>query len=396
MKLTKETIRFIQAHEGSDVTRLLLNAGKFPGVDVPLAVEQILARRQIKDKLPEWYKQDALIYPSRISAEQCSSECTARYKQNLIPENAVLCDLTGGLGVDTFYYSLKAKEVLYLERYPAYCEAARNNFDILHAGNIRVTEADSILYVKQMPPVDIFFVDPARRGDGNKRIFALQECEPDLVSLKLSLLEKAPKLIAKISPMADIQHTLSLLPETTEVHVLSVKNECKELIFVMERNTRNTDPDIYCVNFRTMKEAQTFHFTFSHEQQTMATLANTVGNCLFEPNASILKAGAFKSIAYKMRLEKLHPNSHLYTSDHVIPGFPGRQFIVEEVLKFNGRLCKTLHRNIPEANITVRNFPLGADELRKRMKIKDGGDVYLFATTIGHEEKVLLKCRKTG
>lgn len=396
MKLTENTIRFIKEHEMCDVTRLLLKARTFSGVDVPFAAEQILARRQIKDKLPSWYQQEALIFPSRISAEQCSSECTARYKQNLIPENVILCDLTGGLGVDSFYFSSKAKEVLYLERYPAYCEVARNNFGVLHAGNIRVIETDSTAYIKRMSPVDVFFVDPARRGEGNKRVFALIDCEPDLLFLKPFLFEKASKIIAKISPMADIRHTLSLLPETTEVHVLSVKNECKELLFVMEGDSVQSDPDIYCVNFKT-DEVQSFRFTFFKEQQAKACMANDVGMYLYEPNASILKAGAFKSIAADgMNLKKLHVNSHLYTSNDKIPGFPGRQFVVDEVMKFNGQLCKSLNRTLPEANITVRNFPLAADQLRKRMKIKDGGDVYLFATTIAQEEKVLLKCRKIG
>lgn len=393
MKLIEETIRFIKEHEKSDVTRLLLDARKFPGVDVPFAVEQILARRQVKDKLPHWYCQETLIYPSRISAEQCSSEYTARYKQNLVPEHVILCDLTGGLGIDSFYFSAKVQEVLYLERYPAYCEAARNNFDALHAGNIRVIETDSVAYVKQMQPVDIFFVDPARRGEGDKRVFALKDCEPDLLSLKPFLFEKASRIIAKISPMADIKHTLSLLPETTEVHVLSVKNECKELLFVMERNSVLPDPDIFCVNFKS-GEQQSFHFTFHQEQHVTAVMADVAGSYLYEPNASILKAGAFKCIASRMNLQKLHVNSHLYTSEVEVPDFPGRIFRVEDVLEFNSQLCKSLNRTISEANITVRNFPLSADQLRKRLKIKDGGAVYLFATIIAQEEKVLLKCKK--
>lgn len=394
MKLTAEIKDFIAIHSRDDVASLLLKAKKYPEMDIPFVAAQIQARRQIKDKLPLWYACNSLIFPSKVSAEQCSSEQTAAYKQRLVKDDATLCDLTGGLGVDSYFFSRKVKSVMYVERFCKYCEAAQNNFDALQAGNITVVESDSVDYLERISSVDVFYIDPARRGEGNKRVFALQDCEPDLVQIKPFLFEKAPLVIAKISPMADICHTLSLLPETKEVHVLSVKNECKELLFVMERGKALSEATVYCVNYTSSGTEQCFNFTFSAEQGVILPIAPELRLYLYEPNASILKAGAFKSIAAGMGVEKLHVSSHLYTSDREVDDFPGRKFIVDEVIKFGGKNCCNLYRTLPQANITVRNFPLTVDELRKRTKIKEGGEVYLFATTLEGDEKVLIRCRK--
>lgn len=395
MKLTADDRLFIQTHAAADVTSLLLKAAQYPLLDVPFLVEQILSRRQVKEKLPAWGVNDQLIFPSKISAEQCSSACTAAYKQRLIGEEDVLCDLTGGLGIDSFYFSHKAKRVIYMERFALYCEAARHNFRELQAANIEVVEADSTACLDQLPPATAFYIDPARRAEGNKRVFALADCEPDLLNIKAALLEKAPLLIAKISPMADIQHTLLLLPETTEVHVLSVKNECKELLFVLRSEAvRNEAVSIHCINFTTQGEEQRFLFTLEQEKRVVLNSAVETSSFIYEPNASILKAGAFKSIAEALNLSKLHPSSHLYTSKEYCPNFPGRSFKVDEVIPFSTKVCSKLARQIPQANITVRNFPLSVELLRKRTKIADGGNVYLFATTRANDEKVLIKCTK--
>lgn len=209
MKLTEKQIAFVEEHSQADTARLLLDASRYPDMDIPLVVEQIIARRQIKDKLPAWYANKALVFPSKIAAEQCSSEATARYKQQLIDEGDHICDLTGGLGIDSYYYSLKAKKVTYIERFANYTEAARENFKTLGAGNITVINGDGEQLAKDINGVDVYYLDPARRGGGNKRVFALSDCEPDLTTLYPVLLKHAPKLIAKISPMADIMHTLT-------------------------------------------------------------------------------------------------------------------------------------------------------------------------------------------
>ncbi|WP_298550269.1 class I SAM-dependent methyltransferase [uncultured Parabacteroides sp.] len=393
MLLTTSEIQFIKEHAADDLARLLLSAAKYPGMDIPFLVDQIAARRQIREKLPSWYKNGQLVFPAKIAAEQCSSEQTAAYKQELIGESWTICDLTGGLGIDSYFLSRKAKHLTYIERFPVYCEASKHNFSILEANNITVVNADAAQSVDTLPEVDAFYIDPARRGESNKRVFALQDCEPDLPGLLPELLKRSPRVIAKLSPMADIQMTLDLLPETTSVHVLSVRNECKELLFVMERGAHGAEPSIRCINFGP-DGMQSFFFTLEEERNTVLVPAGQVGAYLYEPNASVLKAGAFKQIALRTGVEKLQASSHLYTSDRFVSDFPGRRFRVDEVLPFTGKLCKGLSKTIPQANMTVRNFPLSVEELRKRTKIADGGSVYLFATTLADSEKVLVRCSK--
>lgn len=393
VEMTDALKRFVREHAADDTATLLLKSGRYPGIDVPFAVTQIQARRQIKSKLPSWHACEALVFPSKVAAEQCSSEQTARYKQRFVRDTDVVCDLTGGLGVDAYFFSRKAYRVRYIERYPDYCEAARLNFRELGADNITVTEGDGTALPDTLPAPDVIYIDPARRAAGDKRVFALADCEPDLVQLRETLLRKAPKVVAKLSPMADIRHTLSLLPGITEVHVLSVRNECKELVVVLEREGSG-EPPVRCVDFTAEGAEQVFAFTFGEEAAAVAPPAGEVQAFLYEPNASVLKAGAFKCVAQRFGLQKLHPSSHLYTAGGEVPAFPGRVFRVEEVLPFNGKTTKILSGSVPRANVAVRNFPLSVDELRKRTRIAEGGAVYLFATTLAGGEKVLVKCRK--
>ena len=350
MEQIEELSRFIKEHASDDLNRLLLSASRYPGIDIPFVVDQLKSRRQIKDKLPSWYQNDRLVFPAKIAAEQCSSEQTALYKQRLVDPQAHVCDLTGGLGIDSYFFSRKVRQVTYIERFPAYCEAAIHNFKVLDVGNVTVLNGDSTELIDKIDGIDVFYIDPARRGEGNKRVFALQDCEPDLTKLVPVLFGHAPKVIAKLSPMADIHMTLDLLPDVTAIQV--------------------------------------------EEREAVASIRGEVKRYLYEPNASILKAGAFKAVATRFGLNKLHVSSHLYTSDEVVPSFPGRSFVVDEVIPFTNKQCKTLSRQIPQANITVRNFPLSVDELRKRTKIADGGTIYLFATTLENGDKVLIKTHK--
>ena len=246
--MTPALMAFIQAHLSDDPDRLLLSASRYPEIDMPFVVAQITARRQIKEKLPTWYQQEQLLFPAKIAAEQCSSEQTALYKQQLVTEEDTLCDLTGGLGIDSYYFSRRVKQVYYIERFPSYCEVARANMATLGARNVAVLEGDSTQWLDQLPAIDVFYVDPARRGEGNKRMFALSDCEPDLTQLLPRLLAKAPRVIAKLSPMADLRQTLALLPTTQAIHILSVKNECKELLFVIGREPRESAVPIHCVH----------------------------------------------------------------------------------------------------------------------------------------------------
>lgn len=380
---------FIAQHESDSAEDLLLHAQRYPEIDMAFAADQIIARRHIKAKLPLWYQNRDLVFPSRIAAEQCSSETTASYKQRLIKGERV-CDLTGGLGVDCWYLAQKAREVIYVERNPEYCQAAAHNFKVLRTDNIRVINSDC-REIADSVQTDTFYIDPARRSDTNKRLFALGDCEPNILELKESLLRRSQRLIIKISPMADLTETLRLLPETVEIHILSVKNECKELLFILE----NTPQEVQ-IHTRAFQPngCQAYSFPLREEKEASLLLAETPGTYLYEPNASLLKSGAFKSVAARYRLLKLHRHSHLYTSDTYCRDFPGRKFLIREGFPFTGKLLKQLRKHTPQANIAVRNFPLTVEQIRKTSGIAEGGDTYLFATTLADTRRFLFLCEK--
>lgn len=395
MNLSTELKNFIREHITGDTDKLLLSASRFPDIDMPFAVNQILARRQIREKLPSWFSNEDLIFPSRLSAEQCSSESTAQYKQQLFRGNT-FCDLTGGLGVDTFYFAQKAQQATYIERYPEYCEAAQQNFRTLQAHHIRILNANAYQAITSIY-ADTIYIDPARRADSDRRIFALTDCEPDILQLKPLLFEHAKRIIIKISPMADLGETLRLLPETQEIHIIAVKNECKELLFILEANNsleKKEIPLIYAVNLQSHCEMSPFVFTLSQEKNALSYTTATLGEYLYEPHAALLKSGAFKLIAQRYQVAKLHRHSHLYTSNGIQESFPGRIFRIEETFPFSGKLLRSLKDSFPKANLTTRNFPLSVAELRKRSGIKEGGDIYLFATTLTGENRILIAARK--
>lgn len=380
---------FIARHESASAEELLLHARRYPDIDMAFAVDQIIARRHIKEKLPLWYQNRDIVFPSRIAAEQCSSEITASYKQQLIKGERV-CDLTGGLGVDSWYLAQKAREVVYVERLPEYCTAAAHNFNALRATNIRVINSDC-REIPESIETDTFYIDPARRSDTNKRLFALSDCEPNILELKKSLLRHAQRLIVKISPMADLTETLRLLPETIEIHILAVKNECKELLFVLENTPQKIQIHTWAFHARGCQE---YSFSPREEKEAQLLLAETPGTYLYEPNAALLKSGAFKSVAVRFHLLKLHRHSHLYTSDTYCGDFPGRKFLIRESLPFTGKLLKQLRKNTPQANIAVRNFPMTVEQIRKTSGIADGGETYLFATTLADARRFLFLCEK--
>ena len=398
MQMSEIFRKFVQEHSGDDPSELLLHASRYQGVDVKAAIIQIKARRQIKDKLPAWYRDERLFFPSTLAAEQCSSEITALYKQRLVQSDDWVCDLTGGLGVDTCSFSQKVRKVTYVERDEACCDAANHNLHLLGVVNVQIIHGDAVETLSNndghIVDAEVFYVDAARRGTENKRLFAISDCEPDLMKI-ISLLPGSYRMIVKLSPMLDVTQTISQIPDVREVHVVSVKNECKELLIVVSR-TSDTEksPIIYCVNYASDGTEHTFRFCLQDERNDIASFAQQTGRYLYEPNASILKAGAYKAVALQFDMEKLHVSSHLYTSNRLIKSFPGRIFEITATIPLSSRIYKTLKAAIPKANIAVRNFPLSVDELRKRTHIAEGGDVYLFATTLSDNQKALLKCNR--
>ena len=382
---------FIAAHADDDEAQLMLRASLYPGINLRFAVEQIAARRLIRDKLLLWSKNPKIVFPSKKSAEQASSELTARWKQQLVDPSDCVCDLTGGLGVDGYFLALRARSLTYVDRSSHCCRAAEHNFRLLGLDNIRIIEGEAEQILPLLPPTDVFYIDPDRRPNGPKRMYALNDCEPNLPRLLPNLLRIAPKVIAKLSPMLDIDRTVSELPGVAGIYVISVGNECKELIAVIGRATEETDIPVACVMF-TSRGVETFSFGRQEEKNLVIPHATCLKRYFYEPNVAILKAGAFKSPT-RLGVEKLHPASHCYTSDRRVDNFPGRTFELVRVIPFSSSNCRTVGKQITRANITVRNFPLSVDELRRRTGILDGGDVFLFGTTLFDGQRVLVQLK---
>ena len=359
-----------------------------------MAVVQIAGRQIAEAKVPTWYRTEGLLYPKHLSMEQCSSEATAIYKASLV-ESETFADLTGGFGIDCSFLSRKFKKADYVERQAELCELAKHNFPLLGL-NILVHNEDGVEYLKQMNPVDVLFLDPARRdGHGGKTV-AISDCEPDVSALEDLLVEKARKVMVKLSPMLDLSLALKDLKHVCEVHIVSTDNECKELLLVLQKTSISSDISIHCINIIRSGDCQAYTFTQEQERMSDCPLAHEVEAYLYEPNASILKAGAYRSLTQAYPVKKLHPSSHLYVSPYFIEDFPGRRFHVEAVSGFGKKELKDFLQGMEKANLTIRNFPSSVADLRKRLKLKDGGEDYLFATTLADENKVIIKCKKHG
>ena len=388
--LDNETIEFIKQHRGEDVRTLALQAGRYPTVDMREAMVQIEGWQQAGEKLPAWAAVEGIIYPPKISMEQCSSERTAKYKAGLI-EGERFADLTGGFGIDFSYMARNFDEAFYIERNKNLCDIAAANFSLLGLNNAKVMNGNSEELLGSLPRLDWIFVDPARRDGDGRKVVALSDCEPNVVGL--DLLSKADKVMIKCSPMLDITMACRQLDCVSDVHIVSVNNECKELLLVLS-GCCFTTYTTHCVNILKDGGRQEFSFTQDEESFSDISYCNEVSKYLYEPNASIQKAGCPKRVSSKYHVEKLHPNSHLYTSKQFVHNFPGRIFEVVEVLGFSKTDIKRVQA-LAKANITVRNFPESVQLLRKRLKLADGGDNYIFATTLNNGNKALILCKKT-
>ncbi len=381
------------------------------GVNRTWALQQIEGYQLAKRKLPQWASIFAegkdLHFPPRLSMEQCSSEATARYKgsiiQRLVGDNTCsLTDLTGGYGIDFSYMARHVGRSVYVERNEELCNIARHNFSLLGLSNAEVINADCENYLTQLSDNNnapftsptIIFLDPARRDSAGGKVFAIEDCTPNLVMLQDSLLDIADTVMVKLSPMLDITQALRTLRNVSDVHIVSVKGECKELLFIMHKEAP-TSLTYHCVNLETEEEIFQHDVTseFRHNDMPVCRYAEP-GNILFEPNASIMKAGVQDAFGNRYGLRKLHPNSNLYIGDAPIDLVPARQFRIVAVSDFSKKGLKNLLGDIEQANLTVRNFPSTTDALRRKLKIKEGGSVYLFATTLHDGSHVLIRCSK--
>ena len=468
---------FIKKHLNDDVNKLALS--KFPeDIDKQFVIRQIQARQVLSKKIPSWAENDELIFPKKLSLEQCSSELTAKYKAllsstnphestrkisddscilvdeelstklhessrkissdscdlvdekeisadscDLVDEKRILVDLTGGMGVDTAFLSDNFDKTYYVEMQEELCEMARHNFKILNK-NIEVVNDNAEHFLTICDEVDCIYLDPARRDEYGRKMVSLHDCSPDVAELHDILLKKAKKVLVKVSPMLDIDVVKKELKNITGIHIVAVRNECKEILLEIQKlkisktqNLSNSAAQKLKISATDLRENWNFSFTEDEEQNAEWTLADGVGKYLYEPGVACMKAGCFKLLSQRYNLDKLHRNSHLYTSDELVPDFPGRIFEVVCTLPFDKRTKKNLfetqrHKDAKtqngknfatlrlcdsatsKASIAVRNFPLSAEELKKNLGLQDGNDFYIFGTTMKGEKKVVVLTKK--
>lgn len=390
--MNQETKQFIFENIDANVHQLALQANRFPLVDMSVAIRQINGKQKVKSKIPLFYNTENILYPVQLSLEQSSSESTANYKSDCCEGNT-LVDLTGGFGVDCCFMANRFQQATYVERQQELCYLAAHNFKVLNKNHIQVIHSETEKYLAEMDHVDWIFVDPARRSSTGKKVVLLSDCEPDVSALSSLLLSKATRVMIKLSPMMDITAAVKELPNTAEIHILSIDNECKEVLLILDQE-KHTNQKIKTLNFGKNNKTEVFEFCPEEESNAQITYSTVIQKYLYEPNASVMKSGAFKLIANRFDLLKLHKNTHLYTSDKASLDFPGRIFEIQKSWGNSKKELKELAEKIHKANISTRNHPQSVDELRKKLKIKDGGDVYLFACTMGTEEKVIIECVK--
>lgn len=386
---------FILEHRTEDVRRLALKRAP-EGVDLSFCLRQIEGWQTARTKLPRWAERDDIVFPPRLSMEQCSSQETALYKadviRRLLPSDEQRCsmtDLTGGFGVDFSYLASFFREAHYVERQEVLCQTARHNLPLLGLPHAHVHEAEATDLLPTLPHQSLLYLDPARRDDAGRKVVALADCTPDVEALHEQLVAKSDVVMLKLSPMLDIHQTLRLLPSVSEVHVVSLENECKELLLVLQSKAEASDITYHCVNLG----RHTQKTTYSSSEACKLILADEPLAYLYEPNVSLLKAGVQDVLCQRLGALKLHPFSHLFTSQELIPDFPGRTFRVEAFSGFSKKEVGRLLSGLRQANLTVRNFPTSVQELRRKLHLAEGGDTYLFATTLADGRHILIKTR---
>ncbi|MEM8567018.1 MAG: RsmD family RNA methyltransferase [Bacteroidota bacterium] len=392
-KLLSQKIQsFILEHENEDPFQLSLKYKEVNGVPIRLISEQIAGRQKAKSKLPTWGKTKGIVYPPKLSMEQCSSEVAAMYKASIVNGNSFV-DLTGGAGVDSWALSQSFEKGHYVEQDEDLAILAELNLSVLKRQNVEVHNSTAEDYLNSVSGnVDCIYIDPARRDENQNRVFRLEDCTPNVIQLLPQLKGKGDQFLIKTSPMMDIDLAISSLERVDEVHVVAIENDCKEVLYLISK-TQGKDVKLSMVNFKkgqmerldsTIREIGTSHAGFSKPLKYM-----------YEPNAAILKAGAFAFVSEKFSVKKLHKHTHLYTSSQLLPEFPGRVFIIEQLLPYSK---KEIKRAIPngKANISTRNFRDDVATMRKKTGIKDGGELYLFGFTDINEIQRVALCTRAA
>ncbi|UCS94172.1 class I SAM-dependent methyltransferase [Echinicola marina] len=390
---TDKLFQFVQDHLHEDPAQLLLKHHQIKDLDIKEAVQQISARKKAKDKLPSLVANPHIIFPSSISLEQCSSEQTANFKAHFVKGQS-LVDLTGGFGVDTYFLGQQFEKVVYLERQGKLAEIVALNFSKLgdRPEKFQVLSQDSIDFLKRRSQTfDWIYVDPARRGGHNQKLYKLADCEPDIVANWEMMRQKADNIMVKASPMLDIKEALKELPAVQEVHVIAVKNEVKEILLIWKKELKEDEPQIKAWNL-SMSEEPAFEFTYTEEEH-VPVFFSPVEKYLIMPSAAILKTGAFKSFAHQYGIKKLHYNTHLYTAGKLPEKIQGRAFEILEEIKLDKKKIKQLFPS-GKVNVLSRNHPLKAEAIKKKFKLKDGGEEFLLACTTSDGLPKAFYCRR--
>lgn len=383
---------FIWAHRFDDPQRIALSARKYPEMPVAYVAGQIDFLQKIQKKVPSWYR-PGLQFPAAISMEQASSEATAQFKASLLKGNS-MADLSGGLGVDCFFFSKTFSSVTYVEPNADLLKMTEHNFAELGVGNARFLNATAEDFLQDTSETfDLLYLDPSRRHDQKGKVFQLQDCSPNILTIKELALKKSPKILLKTAPLLDISLAIRQLEQVSTVWIVAAGEECREVLYLMEHSpTPAENTGMHAINLRRDGSVQDFYFTPGEEQQATVEYA-LPQQFLYEPNPAILKGGAFRSFASRYGLKKLHPHTHLYTSEQLVPNLSARSFYIDAVCKYDR---KTVQAQAPsgKANVSTRNFPDNAEAVRKKLGLADGGDIYLFAATDLDEKKIIIVCRK--
>jgi 16S rRNA G966 N2-methylase RsmD len=391
IKLTQ----FVQRHLNDDPLQLVLKqSGKNPDINIKYAATQISALQRMKNKVPNWYRPD-LRFSSLLAVEQCSSQATAMFKAQFVDQKTVL-DLSGGLGVDAAFMAAQAKELVYVEPNAALFEHAKKNFMTLGLKNITCINATATEALKQLSAnFDTIYLDPDRRDGAGKKVFDFSDCSPDLIAIKDQLMTRCKQLLVKASPMLDINRGLKQLETVQNCYVIGWQDECKELIFDIGHNVLHNlkDTPIHAVTVSELGEARMIYTCTIGEEEETEIAYHLPQIFIYDPPPEILKAGILKNLARYFGLNKIHPNTHLFTSDQYISGVPGRTFVLKAVCHAR---VDDLKEYLPKAkaNLRARNFPENTEALRKQLRIKDGGDIYLFAVTLADESLRVLVCNR--
>ena len=384
--LSHEVQQFINENLTSDIHKILLKKSPFAEITSKELVEQIESKLKAKHKLPTWFATKNIIYPNKLNLSQTSSELAALYKSSLV-QGKTLIDITAGLGIDSFAFSKNINKVIHVEKSEKLSAIAQHNFIQLGATNIECISTDGISFLKNNPQsFDWIYLDPSRRDKNNKKVYYLSDCEPDVSEHLDFLFTKSNNILIKTGPLLDLNNGLKQLRNVKEIHIIAIGNEVKEVLWLLDKNY-SEEPQIKTINFKNEIE-QIFQFHLNQERSVISTYSRPLA-FLYEPNAAILKSGAFEYIGKHYNLNKIHSNSHLYTSGELI-SFPGRVFKILNILDYSKKSLKKI--NTSKANITTRNFPDSVEKIRKKLQLKDGGNSYLFFTTDKDQKLIVINC----